>query len=279
MLGAVLVVGSGGGGSSTSSQPIDTSTFSPIDANNGVSVAASTWGMLSGAFGLSLPILQWDLANFTCDNDPTGSVQATGSGSVVSLQFTDCVVASEGVTLNGAVTLDLLPSTPSPFDRTAATWKIAADLTFNQFTVDDGTTTVTVNGSASGTAASNNAGVTVVTTLTGNSLSLQVGSQSGTLLNFTLTRTDDQGNGTYTLAATGRLDDITLGGLFGFNTTTTLTGLTGSLPFSGNLQISGSNSSSATLIVLDGTNVRIQVVDGAGATTNFDTTWAAITGP
>ena len=138
--------------------------------------------------------------------------------------------------------------------------------------VSNGDVTVTIDTLAAPVVSARTGGSEI--TIDGNGESL-------TLANFESNQTLDAGvsPSPWTLDASGRLDSSELPGTVVYSTPVTFEGLDVGYPHSGELLVTGDDSS-ARLVTLDGVNVRIDVdLDGDGTVdTSIETTWEAIDG-
>lgn len=313
---SLLVSGCGGGGGSTFNGAPPVGTSFPINGANGVAVTQLSWeaavasgGLtdLGGAAGLS-------------GNAPNGSAIAEratrGEGllhNVISMvPFGPDVYPCEGG--SGTVTLsgDLAdPFTFSPGD----TFLIQYDLCDEGFgEVIDGTVRLTVSdfagdiflgtyllgmdanvdalsvATASDTIVGNgDAAITLDTietpyieaSVSGQVMTQDSLSSSETLRNYSSVQTFD-GNlspAVYTMDASGTLESSQLPGNVTYSTPTTFVGNEGEYPNTGVLLVRG-ESSSARLVAVDATNVRIEIDNnGDGATDEIiELTWAELEG-
>lgn len=197
------------------------------------------------------------------------------AGDSFSLTFNSCI--EEGIILNGGMSLTGLTLYGDP-DIVAA-WSLGATVSFSSFQASFAGDTATLNGDISLRAETSN-GINVETELSGNSLSLQENGRTTTLRSFSYAFIEDLNTLQYTLTASGSLQSSRLGGTVTFSTPNLLTGqnIAVNWPTSGSMKITGANSSSVTLTVLGGDDVRLDVdSDGDGlADDTIFSTWTAL---
>ncbi len=116
--------------------------------------------------------------------------------------------------------------------------------------------------------------------VSGASMTTSSNASTETLSDYATAQTVDAGrqSAPYTLNSSGTLDSSQLAGVVSFTTPVQFQGFGVDFPGSGELLISGNNSS-ARLIALDNVNVRIEIDnDGvAGVDETIETTWAELT--
>jgi hypothetical protein len=195
-----------------------------------------------------------------------------GPGDNLSATFSSCD-EGDGSILNGGLSMSIgaLSGDPSafPFDLTVA-------VTLNNLTVIEAGETMTGSGDIS-LALSSSDGVTLATTLSGNSLAISGLGSSGALRNYAITSTLNQGTLDYTLASSGTLESADLAGSVVFSTPAIFQGIGSGFPYTGAYLITGQNSS-VRLTALDDVNVVLEVDDNGDGTvdTTVNTTWVAI---
>lgn len=278
VLGTALVVGSGGGGGGDSAdtrEPLVT-----ITGDNSVTIAGETWLAVGTGFEMNLPLLEADPYSLTCDNAPVGTVVVNPvNDTTASVVFNNCVLTVDtlSATVNGAMTFEAVAWSPDPFTDTVDAWSLTLRLTFDQLTVNDGTSTFTADGTITARISTDDGGVTLTTRLTGSSLSWWEDGSMTTVRDFTFVAVDHMDTSTYTYRVQGEIEGTAFGGRVVIATTTTFTGDTDGFPYAGSMTITGADNTSVTLTALDAVNIRLDVDDGSGVTT-VDTTWAALVG-
>jgi len=114
----------------------------------------------------------------------------------------------------------------------------------------------------------------------GNSMTTDSNTSSETLTNFSSTQTVDLGDVTapYTMAADGTVDSTRLEGVVHYSTPVPFEGNENNFPHTGELLVTGANSS-ARLIAIDDTNVRIEIDSNLDGTVDatIETTWLELT--
>ena len=275
LLGAVLVVGSGGGGGDN---PTARSELVSLTDANAVAIAGEAWLAVGANVDLTLPPLDVDPATLSCDNAPTGTFSFTSNGSAVTYTFHNCVIGLAGATFDGSLVVEPLSSVPDPFDPAATVWTLTARVTLNQFTVNDGTNTFTMDGTFTGTTSTTDGEITIDTTVTGSLVNWELNGVGATMFDFTFLEHDDTATSTVGTGGQGEIQGVAFGGRVAFQITNTFTNNVGSFPFEGSMVITGANGSTVTLTAIDEVSVRLDVVDETGATFTIDTTWAILTG-
>lgn len=201
------------------------------------------------------------------DVDDTGDVS---TGDTVTLGFNSCT--EDGSTLNGSMSVSNLVFT----QPSSTAYSFSGTMTLNNFTFTDGPD----NGIISGTisfAESSSDDITTTTTISLNSLTATVASETLAITGLTATVTENSITGVYTVSSSGTINSNELGGTLTFSTPTALRGVETGYPSSGVLRISGSNSS-VTLMAISSTTVRLDVDsnnDGVIDST-MNTTWAGL---
>lgn len=115
--------------------------------------------------------------------------------------------------------------------------------------------------------------------ISGSSLSASGTQESMTITNYAYSQTIDGSvvPEPYTLTTSGTVESSELDGIITYTTETTFQGMGDGYPFAGELLILGGENSSIRLIAVDDVNVIIEIdVDGGGADTTIETTWAQI---
>jgi hypothetical protein len=313
---SLLVAGCGGGGSSTFGGTPPVATSFPIDGSNGVAVTRLSWEAAIASGGLA----DLGSAAGLSGSAPNGSAIANRASrdegllfDVVSMvPFGPDVFPCDGGTGTVTVSGDIaLPGTFTPGDN----FLIEYDLCDEGFgEVIDGTISLTVRdfagdiflgtyllgmdalvdalsvATAADTIVGNgDATITLDTTETpfiqanvsGASLTQDSLSSSETLRNYSSSQTFDgnQSPAVYTMDASGTLDSSQLPGDVVYSTETTFTGNEGEYPNTGVLLVRGDNSS-ARLVAVDATNVRIEIDSNGDGTADeiIEITWAELEG-
>ena len=313
---SLLVAGcGGGGGSSFGGGPPVVTTF-PINGDNAVTVTQLSWEAVVASGGLT----DLGGAAGLSGNAPNGSAiaeRATRDAgllfNVISMvPFGPDTFPCEGGTGTVTVSGDLaVPGTFTPGDTFLIVYELC-DEGFGE--VVDGTVSLTVRDFAGdiflGTyllgmdavvdalsvatatdtiVGSGDASITLDTTETpyieasvGGSVMTQVSlNSSETLRNYASAQTFD-GNlspAIYTMDASGTLDSDQLPGDVTYSTETTFQGNEGEYPNTGVLLVRGDNSS-ARLVAVDATNVRIEIDNNGDGTADeiIELTWAELEG-
>ena len=194
-------------------------------------------------------------------------------GDVVSAVFDACI-ESDG-TLNGAVDLTVNAVTG---DVSNPPFSAGLDVSIDQVSLEQGDSLTSANG-ALGATISSDTPEDLELVLAGTELATSVGDDTIVLRDFTIDEVDDLSGGGYTLVVSGTFESAALG-TYDFDTATTLTGSGGDFPSAGELVIHGASDTSAHVIALDDTNVRVELdTNGDGAADeSTDMTWADIGG-
>ena len=214
--------------------------------------------------------------SFTVSGD-LANPPALTPGDTIRIEYEQC---DEGF---GEVIDGLIFLTVRDFagDLLAGSFLLAMDAELTDLqvrTVDD---TVTSNGDATITLDTRQAPY-IEAGVSGTSVTIDTNAYSETLSNYSSDQTFD-GNldpAEYTLAAAGRLDSTRLPGVVDYSTGPNFAGLEGSYPYAGELLVQG-DASSAKLIAVDSTNVRIEIdSNGDGELDEtINTTWAELATP
>jgi hypothetical protein len=165
-------------------------------------------------------------------------------------------------------------------DLAGGTYVLTMTMQIDNFSVTSASGTTTADGDATvtlDTSAPNQ----VFAAVAGLSMTIDTNSSSETLTNYQSTQTLDftLNPAEYTFSSLGTLDSTQLTGVVDYTTPVTFEGLGAEFPNSGELLVSGANSS-ARLVALDNTNVRIDVDSNGDGTVDdmISTTWAALCG-
>lgn len=144
-------------------------------------------------------------------------------------------------------------------------YNLTMAMTLTDLSATSATDTITSNGDATVTIDTTQAPF-VLASVTGTSLTTDTNTSSETLTDFQTTQTVDGTVQTnpYTLSSTGTLDTTKLPGTIDYDTPVTFLGDDFGYPHTGELLVTGANSS-ARLIAVDAQNVRIEIdSDGDG---------------
>jgi len=181
----------------------------------------------------------------------------------------------------GEVLDGLLEMTVDAFsgDLVLSLYNLTATLTATNLQSTTPADTVTINGSATVTLNTEQSPL-ISTAISGQSMTTDSNAGSATLTNFQTTQTFDGSLQTlpYTLASSGTLDSTEFADVISYSTPVTFMGENFGFPDSGELLITGDNSS-ARLITIDNVNVRIEIDDNGDNVVDetIDTTWVELT--
>lgn len=196
-------------------------------------------------------------------------------GDTVILVFEACDDGI-GVTIDGRV--ETAVNEFSFDEATPDQFRLGLAIVFNNLRAITTAETLATNGDA-GVILDLTSATTEVTSVGGNSLTLEDGSRSDTVSNYSLVQTVTQGAETLTFVVdtSGTVNSSLLTGTFVFATPVAFSGTIGEFPSAGEVLITGA-SSSVRFVVLDSTNVRLDVdSDGNGEVdVSIDTTWVAL---
>ena len=196
------------------------------------------------------------------DNNGTDSV-----GDSVKLSFANCV--EEGLTSNGEISFKLTLDSGTSY---------GADVTFGNLVINDGTDVVGANG-AFNLLITQNADVSEVYSIAGNSLTSSMNGDEHTLTGFTGTATTDLVLGTVTYTFKGGVSDTSNGIAVNAETVKAFVArMVDEYPGSGTLRSTGAGNSQALLETLSSTLVRISAdPEGDGRfTAPVIWSWAAL---
>jgi hypothetical protein len=199
-------------------------------------------------------------------NDADGN-EVESVGDSLRLTFTNCV--EDGVTSNGVLAWQLtLVSDAS----------IGAKVTFGDFAISDGTDTLESDGGFDLTV-SENAGVSEVYQIAGDSLASTLNGDRHTISGFTGSATNDYVAGTATYTFKGRVTDSSHNVSADAETVTPFVAqMTDGFPGSGTLRTTGACNSQAVLEAVSSLLVRISAdPEGDGSfTAPVDWNWSAL---
>lgn len=150
-------------------------------------------------------------------------------------------------------------------------------VTLTAFEITDAGETVTANGSIS-ISLDLTASSTMSVSVTSTGLTVAEGSSSHTLGSFSVTQTVDQLTSAYTMTVSGALTSSAFTGRVTFSTSIALQSDGLGYAFTGEVTITGADSASITVIVIDDVLVRLEIdLDGVnGPDEIVDTTWAEL---
>ena len=312
----LLIAGCGGSGGSTFGGTPPVATSFPIDGSNGVAVTRLSWeaavesgGLadLGSAAGLSGSApngsaiasrasrdegLLFDVVSmvpfgpdvFPCDGG-TGTVTVSGDialpgtftpGDSFLIEYELCDEGF-GEVIDGSISLTVRDFAGDIF---LGTYLLGMDALVDALSVATAADTIVGNGDATITLDTTETPF-IQANVSGTSLSQDSLSSSETLRNYSSSQTFD-GNlspAIYTMDASGTLDSSQLPGDVVYSTETTFTGNEGEYPNTGVLLVRGENSS-ARLIAVDATNVRIEIDSNGDGTADeiIELTWAELEG-
>lgn len=318
VLGSALTIAACGGGDMFN-QPQEPSTTAKIDGSNALAatrvsyeaaVDSGNLASVGGAAGLSagnpdgsakavvtgttggmllsaVSLVPFGPDIYPCGDSPAdGSITVSGDlanlltltpGDTISIEYTQC---DEGLgeVINGFVDLTV---TDFAGDFLTGSFLLAMNAVLTNLqviTIDDN---VTSNGDASITMDTR-ANPYIEAGVSGTSMTADANSHSETLSNYSSDQTFDGSldPAEYTLAAAGTLDSTQLSGVVEYSTGPNFTGLGTDYPHTGVLLVQGAESS-ASLIALDNTNVRIEIDSNGDGTVDetINTTWEALVNP
>jgi hypothetical protein len=318
VLGGTLAIAACGGGD-VFNQPEEPSGAARIDGSNGLTAARVSYeaalasgdlasvgggaGLSSGSpDGSAKAVLEGPPGNmllgavslvpFGPDVYPCGDSAADGSftvsgnldnppaltpGDTIRIEYEQC---DEGF---GEVVDGLVELTIRDFagDLLAGSYLLAMDAALTDLQVRSIDDTVTSNGDATITLDTR-AAPYIEAGVSGTSMTMVASAHSETLSNYSSDQTFD-GNldpAEYTLAAAGRLDSTRLPGVVNYSTGPNFTGFEASYPYAGELLVQG-DGSSAKLIAVDSTSVRIEIDSNGDGTVDetINTTWDELVNP
>lgn len=205
------------------------------------------------------------------DNDSDFS-----TGDTFTMTFNNCL--EDGIRYgSGTMSMTGLSLTGDPM--VVAAWSLGVTLGFTDVQFSIGVESVRINGDMSLSMQTSD-GVNVTTVVAGTTLSTRENSQTNTLRNFNFTYTENLSTLAFSLTYSGTVDIGRVSGRVSFATTTPFTGNDVLLnwPTSGELVITGANSSTVTLLAQGGDNVRLDLDTNGDAVTDqsISTTWTAL---
>ena len=311
---SLLVAGCGGGGDSTFNGGTPVATSFPIDGSNGVAVTRLSWEAVVASGGLTdlgaaagvsgnapngsaiatratrdegllfdvISMVPFGPDTFPCDGG-TGTVTVSGDlavpgtftpGDTFLIQYELCDEGF-GEVIDGAVSLTVRDFSGDIF---LGTYLLSMDADVDALSVATAADTIVGDGDA--TITLNTTEITYIEASVNGSVMMQDSlSSTETLRNYASSQTFD-GNlvpAVYTIDASGTLDSSQLPGDVVYSTETTFQGSEGEYPDTGVLLVRGDNSS-ARLVAVDDTNVRIEIdSNGDGSTDEIiELTWAEL---
>ena len=313
---SLLVAGCGGGGGSTfnGAPPVDSSF--PINGSNAVAVTQLSWEAavasgdladLGGAAGLSgnapsgtaiaeratrsegllfdvISMVPFGPDTFPCEGGTgtytlSGDVSGLGTltpGDTFQIVYELCDEGF-GEVIDGTVSLTVRDFSG---DILLGTFLLSMDAVLDTLSVSTASDTIVGNGDATITLDTAETPY-IEASVTGSVLTQDSLSSSETLRNYSSAQTFD-GNllpAIYTMNASGTLESSQLPGDVVYSTETTFQGNEGEYPSTGVLLMTGDNSS-ARLVAVDATNVRIDIDNDGDGTLDetIDLTWAELEG-
>ena len=318
VLGTTLAIAACGGGD-FGSLPQESSDVAKIDNSNALDAARLSYeaavdsgslasvggaaGISAGSFSGSSKAVVTDTARgllfnavslaaigsdtYPCGDSPAdGTITVSGDianlltltpGDTINIEYTQCDEGF-GEVVNGSVDLRV---TDFAGDFLSGLFLLAMDAVLTDLqvtTVDD---SITSNGDAS-IVMDTRAAPYIEAGVSGMSMTMVAGSHSETLSNYSSDQTFDGSldPAEYTLAAAGTLDSTQLTGVIEYSTGPNFAGLGIDYPHTGALLVQGAGSS-ARLLAVDNTNVRIEIdSNGDGSIDEtIDTTWEALVNP
>jgi hypothetical protein len=194
-------------------------------------------------------------------------------GDTLTVSFAAC---DDGTTvIDGTFSMKI---TSLSGDLTSGSFALGVAVTLTSFEITENGETVTANGGISFLTDARQS-PTVTTTVTTDSLTVSGGGATNTLADFSLTEVLDSVTSDYSLATQGTLTSTAFSGSVTFTTQVNLQGTGADHAVSGELLITGANGATIHIIVLDATNVRLELdLDGNGTVDQtLDATWDELT--
>lgn len=303
----------GGGGGGTANPQVPVSASFPITPANAEAAAAESWKAANGTAGVAgfagasdivmvkpgaakpaagLPSsrslvhlvqkIPFGPETFPCL--VAGTITLSGNlessttltaGDLISIAAEACDDGA-GEVLDGEMDMDIDAFAGDLF---AGLYELTMTLTLSDMQVTTDTEVEVTNGAA--TVVLDTTATPLVTIgIGGDSLTVDGNTNSTTLADFTSDQSVDAGTtpASYTLGASGTVDSSNLPGSVDYSTPVTFEGTGADFPHTGELFVSGDDSS-ARLVALDNVNVRIDIdLDDDGTVDeSIETTWAALT--
>lgn len=189
------------------------------------------------------------------DADNSGNLS---SGDTFTMTFNSCTINSLSTTINGTLGLTQLVLTGTPGVTTA--WSIAADFSFNNVSVQQGSTAGRLDGDMAFRLSTSDS-ITDSGSVSGSSLTVVQNGRTATLSGYRINYTEDTNTAAYTLSIDGNVYDSKLGGTVQVTTTQAFSGtdITAGTPDTGSLTITGANNTSVMLTAQGGGNVQLQI--------------------
>lgn len=193
------------------------------------------------------------------------------AGDTIVVEFTNCDQGL-GEVLNGRMEMtvlafsgDLLVSGLYQMDMEVQLVNFRLTLPTDEI-LQNGDSTVSVD--TTGTPM-------ILMSISGNSLATVTNTATQIITNFSTAQSVDTSvlPEPYTMDTSGTVDSTELGGIISYSTPVTFQGAGDGYPFAGELLIEGANGASIRLVVLDASNVRIDIdTDGDGNVDSSETT-------
>lgn len=201
------------------------------------------------------------------------TTQTLTVGDTIAFEFEDCDDGVRVVSGSFAMTI-----TSFAGDFVGGSFAFSVDATLGTFQVTQNSET---NGPMDGVVSIDldlTSTPSLGLTVESDSLTISDGTLAHTLESYLLARSSDSVTGAYTLLVSGRASNASLDGAVDFSTIEALQSADGGNPFTGRVEISGDRAS-MTIIVLDGTSLRLEVDETGNGTVDavIDTTWDALT--
>ena len=308
---ATLIVACGGSSNDFGGGAPDTGNVTPIDSSNGVAAARHGYEAAVASGGIadlgqsrvfgSAPVDGYaiarqamsaeDLALDVVSMLPFGPVVEQCLGGTGTVTITGDIASLEGLAAGdtflveydqcdegmGEVIDGIVQLTVTDFsgDLFLGTYLVAMDAVVDSLVILTGTDTLTTDGDASITLDTMSIPF-VATSVSGSSITRTSNAGTETLTNYRSEQTVDgnQDPPPFTMAASGTLDSSALGGSIDYSTETDFRGYVPGYPGEGVLLVEGSGST-ARLVVIDDTNVRVDVDSNADGVVDasVDLTW------
>lgn len=310
-MGLLLLAGCGGSSSGGASQPppasatVITSNNAPIVAGEAADSALETTDVgdflgLGGGFSITAKSSRLD-TDFLKDSILRGVVSApigpetvpcTAGGSItISGELADPATLSPGDTIStvfancdegqGVIVDGTFAFTVNVFegDLLGETFSLSVTLTLTNFMVTTNGEVSSVDGAV--TLALDTSTTVTSVMMSGDSLTVSDGNDTGTLSNFSTTVSQDGSvfPAAFTMDSSATLSNSQFDGEVSYTTPVPFQGFEGEFPFAGELLVTGAEGATILLIALDNVNVRLEVdLDGDGAVDEtVDTTWDELT--